>query len=315
MAERIAMDNEIILSIYVPVYNHQDYIVRALDGILMQKTKYRYDVWVGEDCSTDNTREILKAYEKEHPGKLNILYREHNMHSSEIRNTDELKTHCKGKYIICLEGDDFWTDENKLEKQIDFLENHPEYVAVAHNCTVVGRDSQPNGESYPECKDEEYTLEHFANNILPGQMTTVMFRNCYDKEIFDTSLVRTRLHIGDRCLYFSLITNGRIFCMQESMSAYRFVTEGGSSHAATYKYDYGKEKKYYLALIDYANRIKDDKALRCAEILFATGIISGIRRKGVSLSTGLGDLMHLKHKFTVIRAIFQKAFSGKARLK
>ena len=110
---------ELMLSIYVPVYNHEKYIVETLDSILMQKTEYRYEVLVGEDCSTDNTRQVLEAYEKTHPGKLTVFYRKRNMHKDEIRNSTDLRLRCRGKYIIGIEGDDFWTDPLKIQKQID----------------------------------------------------------------------------------------------------------------------------------------------------------------------------------------------------
>ena len=133
-------NEQVIVSVIVPVYNHEKYIAQTLDSILMQKTKYRYEVWIGEDASTDDTRAVLMEYEKKCPPDFHFLYREKNMHNSECRNDLDLRLRCKGKYLICLEGDDFWTDENKIEKQIDFLESHPEYIAVSHNCVVVGKD-------------------------------------------------------------------------------------------------------------------------------------------------------------------------------
>mgnify|MGYP004538349555 CR=1 FL=1 len=156
-----------MLSVYVPTYNHEKYITRALDSILMQKTEYSYEVLVGEDVSTDSTRAVLKEYEKAHPGKLTVFYREKNMNDMPIWNSLDLKMRARGKYMIALEGDDFWTDDRKLQKQIDFLESHPEYIAVAHNCVVVGADSEPNGEAYPECKDAEYTFAHFLSALCP----------------------------------------------------------------------------------------------------------------------------------------------------
>ena len=94
--------NQPILSIYVAVYNHEKYITQALDSILMQKTDYPYEVLVGEDCSTDNTRAVLKEYEAKHPGKFAIFYREHNMHRETPNNIQDLLMRCRGKYIIVI---------------------------------------------------------------------------------------------------------------------------------------------------------------------------------------------------------------------
>ena len=95
--------DDVILSIYVPTYNHEKYIARALDSILMQKTDYAYEVLVGEDASTDNTRAVLKEYEKKYPGRFQMYYREKNMHKQKVRNAGDLIRRCSGKYIIALE--------------------------------------------------------------------------------------------------------------------------------------------------------------------------------------------------------------------
>ena len=107
---KMDLSNDVILTVYVPTYNHENYITKALDSILMQKTKYNFEVLVGEDCSTDSTRAVLKDYESKHPGKFNIFYREKNMYGSSPNNALDLKLRSRGKYIICLEGDDFLTD-------------------------------------------------------------------------------------------------------------------------------------------------------------------------------------------------------------
>lgn len=299
---------DVMLSICVPVYNHERYIVQALDSILMQKTQYSYEVLVGEDCSTDNTRLVLKEYEKKHPNKFNILYRNKNMYSEEINNNLDLMLRSRGKYLVVLEGDDYWEDEYKIEKQISFLESHPEYIAVAHNCIVVDENSNEIDMIYPECKDNEYTLDHFCNDILPGQTATFMTKNYFVQHHFDISLVTTKLHIGDRPLYFSVASCGRIYCMQEKMSAYRFITNGGSSHAATYKPNYDQEKKYHLALINYANTIKNKSAIYCSEIVYAIMIYQFIKLHKLSIKIALKDLLKIRHKGIILKAMFQKIF-------
>ena len=271
---------EIIVSIYVPTYNHENYIVRALDSIRMQQTQYSFEVFVGEDCSTDNTRQVLKDWELANPDpRFTILYREVNMHGSACSNAMDLKKRCTGKYIICLEGDDFWTDPEKLEKQVSFLETHPEYYAVAHNCTVVGADSQPNGESYPECKDEEYTFRHFASDILPGQYATLLSRNYMTDAGLDNTLLNLQGGAGDRRIYFTLLCYGKIHCIQESMSAYRHITTFGTSFSATNRYNYDSLQRAELAFLEYAYKLGIPEAIDCAEMLYLRNIRHG-KRKG-----------------------------------
>lgn len=286
----------VTVSIYVPTFNHENYIVRALDSILMQKTRYSYEVFVGEDCSTDNTRQVLQAWEKAHPDeRFHFFYRETNLYNSDCINAQDLKLRCKGKYIICLEGDDFWTDENKLQTQVDFLENHPEFYAVAHNCTVVGADSTPNGEVYPECKDPEYTFRHFASDILPGQYTTLLSRNYMTDPNIDRSLLNIARGVNDRRVYFSLLCHGRIYCIQKPMTAYRHITAGGSSFSATHKYSYDAQEEYQRKYLEYAYRLGHKEAIRVAEYLYLRTIRHGLRKGTVDKAQAKAHMGNIRH--------------------
>ena len=288
--------DEITLSIYVPTYNHEKYIEQALDSIRMQKTQYLYEVLVGEDCSSDNTKAILQNYEKLYPGFVKVFYREHNMHKEEINNAADLKRRCKGKYIIALEGDDYWTDPYKIEKQIMFLEKHPEYLAVSHHCYVVNGDSQQMEERYCECEETEYTLQQYIRGILPGQLTTVMMRNYYKEEIFDTSFIQCNIEPGDKRIYFTLACNGKIYCMQEKMSAYRHITDKGSSYSANVKHNFERQKNWYLAQLEYAYKIQSTEGIRCAEYLYIKEILSGIKNKDISIRQALICMKLIKNK-------------------
>lgn len=296
-----------MLSIYVPVFNHENYVIRALDSILMQKTDFPFEVFVGEDCSTDNTRKLLKAWEQEHNDpRFHFFYREENMHRQNPNNAGDLKIRCKGKYLIGLEGDDFWTDPLKLQKQVDFLENHPDYYAVAHNCTVVGADSLPNGESYPECKEEEYTFSHYEEGILPGQLTTVLSRNYMLDQEIDRQLLTCRIGPGDRNNIFAILLRGRIFCIQESMSAYRHITQGGSSFSAGYRYSYKTDLAADGNRMQRAYLSGNKEAIRCTELKYLRCIRGGLRQKQQTVKGALGDLKPLKRKLaTACRLVFR----------
>lgn len=297
------------ISIYVATYNHEKYIERALDSILMQKTKYSFEILVGEDCSTDNTRQVLQAWEKRHPGAAQIFYREKNMHNDECTNALDLKRRCTGKYIIALEGDDFWTDPEKLEMQATFLETHPEYYAVAHNCEVVGKDSLPNGEAYPECKDEEYTLRHFASDILPGQLTTILARNYMLDENFDLSFQDNpalRKSPGDRRLYFAMASQGRIHCIQRKMSAYRHITSEGSSFSATHRYSYAREEMCLNAMMVFARKLNHAMAIKCAEMLYMRNIRYAIKTKQIRFKQAYKDWLHIQRKYRAIWLLIRR---------
>lgn len=295
------------LSIYVTVYNHEKYIARALDSILMQKTRYTMEVLVGEDASTDGTRAILQEYEQKYPGKFTMFYREKNMNDGPCSNSLDLRRRCRGKYLICLEGDDFWTDPDKLEKQITFLEEHPEYIAVAHNCVVVGEDSEPNGETYPECKDHEYTFRHFFQRIMPGQTATVLCRNYMILDGFDRSLIEQELTPGDQINYFSMLCYGKIYCMQEIMSAYRHITNHGTSYSATYTFDYEKERAWYGALADFAEKHCSREVIQNANYMQASVVYSAWRYHQLTLPGTIKAFWALHNRAACIRIGIQHA--------
>lgn len=289
------------LSIYVATYNHEKYIERALDSIFMQESKYTFEVLVGEDCSTDNTREVLKKYEKKHgeyiaSGQLKIYYRSYNMYNEEINNADDLKARCKGKYIIALEGDDYWIDNKKIEKQISFLDNHPEFIAVSHNCKVVDEHGNSIDEKYPECKQKEYSISHYMSNILPGQLTTLMYRNIYDNPKINCSLLHKRLSPGDKLIVLTLLCNGKIYCMQECMSAYRHVTTYGDSFSANYKYSFKESERWYKEVVLYLDDEVPSMA-RYGEILYIRCLMKGIKEKQCSIIEAVTRLKIVHHKF------------------
>lgn len=289
--------SQVDVSIYVPTFNHEAYIVQALDSIRMQKTQYTFEVFVGEDCSTDNTRAILKAWEKEHQDpRFHILYREQNMHKMPVGNGQDLKQRCTGRYIICLEGDDFWLDPLKIQKQVSFLDTHPEYIAVTHNCTVVGHDGKPNGEVYPECKDEEYTFSHYFSDILPGQLATLMSRNYQLDGSVDQTLINKRCGPGDRKVYFTLLCHGRVHCIQEPMTAYRHVTAFGSSFSANFTYDYDKEELQYRMYLEYAYDLGNETAIKYVEYLYLRTIRHALRTKKVDKSRAKADKKRIRHR-------------------
>lgn len=285
-----------MISVLVPTYNHEKYIAKALDSILMQKTRYSMEVLVGEDASTDNTRKILEEYEKTHPDKIKVFYRETNLYNAEISNGADLRLRSRGKYLIILEGDDFWTDENKLEEEVSFLESHPEYIAVSHNCVVVDENDEPTGEKYPECKDELYTLGHFLRGIMPGQLTTMLSRNFMTQEIFDNTILSRGLNPGDKIMFFALVSCGKYRCIQKTMSAYRHIRKGGSSYSANYKYDFEKDEKWYKTMLGFARTLNNEESEKCMEALYLGCLVHGLKEKQLSKKDYKEYKKNIKHK-------------------
>jgi len=287
--------SDIMVSVVIPTYNHERYIKKALDSVLMQKTQYTYEILVGEDKSTDNTRNVLEKYERDHPGKITVFYREHNLSCDKYENASDLRRRAKGKYLITLEGDDFWISDKKIEKQVSFLESNLEYIAVAHNCIVVGDDGEPLDETYPYCKNEEYSIKDYLNGIYPGQLATVMTRNFIKENFFDATIMERHLMPGDKLLYFALITNGKVKCLQENLTAYRHVREKGSSYSATYRYNFATDEHWYSELLSFAREQK--KGIEYAEALYIGCIIYGLKNKSISFGELKTYLVNVNHKF------------------
>ena len=117
-----------LVSVRCTAYNHEPYIAQALDGFLMQKTNFPFEVIVHDDASTDRTAEIIREYEARFPKIIKPIYETENQYSKRDGSLGRIMdAACKGKYIAFCEGDDYWTDENKLQMQVDFLEGNQEY--------------------------------------------------------------------------------------------------------------------------------------------------------------------------------------------
>lgn len=259
-----------VVSIVVTVYNHERYIERCLRGIAMQKCSFTYEVLIGEDCSPDGSREVLKRLQAELPDCFHFFYREHNMGDGGDGNSGDLLRRCTGKYLAICEGDDFWTYDGKLQEQVDFLEGHPDYVACFHHCTVVGENSEPNSEKYPDCLKEDYSFKEFFYCTMPGQTATFMARRePYEdaKRLFNEHRL-FRSYATDRRNAFILLTVGKVRVFQRAWSAYRHVSAGGTSYSSRVAIDedYARnEVQFGKTLVAYAEVLGSDEAVRAAK--------------------------------------------------
>ena len=128
------MNNEIVVSVYCLAYNHEEYITQTLEGFVNQKTNFKFEVFVHDDASTDNTKEIILSYAERYPDIIKPILQSENQYSKgiDIKNA-YIIPRMKGKYIAVCEGDDFWCNPHKLQKQVEFLDAHPDYSACVHN--------------------------------------------------------------------------------------------------------------------------------------------------------------------------------------
>ncbi|WP_129714874.1 glycosyltransferase [Pedobacter sp. SYP-B3415] len=163
------------VSICCLTYNHEPYIAQAIEGFLMQQTSFAFEILVGDDLSTDGTTQILRRYAEQHPEKIRLFAREQNLGA--VENHLRLIAEAKGRYIAMCDGDDFWTDPLKLQKQVGYLDTHPEAVICCHYTRVIdhhGKLVYVNADPVP--------FDFTYQNILMGEreetrMSTLMVRN------------------------------------------------------------------------------------------------------------------------------------------
>lgn len=248
------MENEnIMVSILCLAYNHEKYIRQCLDGFVMQKTNFKFEVIVHDDASTDNTANIIREYEEKYPEIIKPIYQKENQYSQGKKNI--LFPLTKGKYIAICEGDDFWTDDYKLQKQVDTLENNPNCKCCV--CTV--RDANEDGSmmdtTHPSTVFDSGVLhiEDFlklACKEYVFQTSSYLFlRSAYIEYIEHTPKYKKVSPVGDWpiLLYFSEI--GDIYYIKDEMSCYR-RNAIGSYTTSMISSTINKRKKYNKGLIN-----------------------------------------------------------------
>lgn len=218
------------IDIIMLAYNHGEYIEKAIKSILMQKTSYLFKIKIGEDCSTDTTRQIVMDYYERYPDKIELILWKKNV--GRKRNHMELAKKCKGKYIAYLEGDDYWTDPLKLEKQITFLEKHKEYIGTVHNVRCVDREGKllhRDFSLYPICEEHIYGKEQAEKFEMAGQTASLLFRNIW-KDWTQERLESLFLCEGNNDVKINMLLGmiGDVYCFKDIMADHRRVFHGDS---------------------------------------------------------------------------------------
>lgn len=219
---------EIMVTVKMLAYNHEKYIAQAIESILSQKTEYRYELLIGEDCSTDSTGEIVDAYARKHPNIIRVIHHKKNVGCT--KNAYSLDVHARGRYVAGCEGDDFWCDDTRIQKDVDFLETHPEYVGVCHRCRVVDENGTaieentlPSRTVFWRFDKEVYTLADYERWELPGHSMAKTARNLFRQCKGDYSIVyKASRRVSDRTHLLMEVAEGDIYCMPDVVGCYRY---------------------------------------------------------------------------------------------
>lgn len=221
--------NDVILTAYCLAYNHEKYIKKTLEGFVNQQTSYKYRVIVHDDASTDGTASIIKDYAEKYPDIIVPFLQKENQYSKHLDIFDYfIKPLLEGKYVAICEGDDYWCDPNKLQRQIDFLENNPDFSACVHNTEKIKEDGSSTGMFYnSSTKDREISTDEIIKRGSSFiHLNSIVCRREYRENKPEEFYIP---RAGDYTLLIYLATVGKIWYMADIMSKYRMMSEGSWS--------------------------------------------------------------------------------------
>lgn len=213
-----------LVSVHMIVYNHQNYIEDSINGVLMQQTDFDFELVISNDCSIDASDSLIRNLINNHPKSNRIKYFNHQENLGILSNFIFTLRQCKGKYVAVCEGDDYWTDELKLKKQVDLIENDDQISMVITNREVIREDLSNYTELYE--KEHNKSIFHTSDVIkgfVPG-MQTVLFRNY--NSICDFFYFNSEITYVDRYLAYLCSLFGKIQLIQDVTAVYRKTGEG-----------------------------------------------------------------------------------------
>ncbi|MBP5411990.1 MAG: glycosyltransferase family 2 protein [Bacteroidales bacterium] len=245
------MEQPLMVSIRCLAYNHEAYIRQCLDGFVMQQTNFRFEAIVHDDASTDHTAEIIREYAAKYPDIIKPIYETENQYSKQDGSLRRIMNDaCKGKYIAMCEGDDYWTDPLKLQKQVDFLEEHESYVMCAHNSIVKDEST-----GFMRCFNNWLTEDTFGyseiiskNWFLPTQ--SLLFR----RDVYERNITNRHFYNGDYYTQLCLTREGGlVHYSNECMGVYR-AGVGISMNDTIYK-----NNLRLIELLKYMSALSNEK--------------------------------------------------------
>lgn len=231
------------LSVNIITFNHAEFIAKALDSVLMQRVSFDYEIIVGDDCSTDGTRDIIQAYHQRFPHKIKPVL--HPTNIGMMRNFTQTLELCTGGYAAILEGDDYWTDSNKLQLQAEYLDNHPDCALCHHRVEHI---ASPSGRKIREFPPRRYrTVQANGRDLAMYnyiQTCSVMFRR---KWLPPLDVQFHELKLGDWPIFALLSQRGTIGYLDQTMAHYRVHSSNSwNKRPADYKLRAMEQMAWYL---------------------------------------------------------------------
>lgn len=263
------MSTKPLISIICNTYNQEKYISDALDSFLMQDVNVPFEILVHDDASTDRTADIIREYEKKYPDIIKPIYQSVNQYSQNISITAKIQIpRAKGKYIAFCEGDDYWTDPNKLQLQYNFMEENQDYSACCHAYSMVDKDRNLIEERYDFPENCSVPMKRLiGNQLLLPHFATLLVRNECLKN-FDGKFLG--MNCSDMILRIYCALQGDIYYINKNMSSYRRFTEGSYTvNMNSDKYSFGERMKRTVSFLnrlnEYTNGTYNMDILNCID--------------------------------------------------
>lgn len=286
-------DSGLKVTIQCTVYNHEPFLRQCLDGFVMQKTDFRFEAIVHDDASTDGSAAIIREYAEKYPEIIKPIFEKENLYSKRdgsLRRVMYANTH--GKYVAICEGDDYWTDPYKLQKQVDFLESHPDYVMCSHRW----REYMQTEDAFSEIAEfPESGVEYDLNTLVHGKwffqpLTVVYRRDALDLDRF------TYKYAIDVVLFYELLKQGKGYCLPDVMAVYRIHSGGVWSKIALDR----QRKMEFDIRLDIYDREKSDEAATFILSEFARNIGRRWMLKHIGMMCGVSRILsrHFGVQFT-----------------
>ena len=272
------MEYNYLVSIICPSFNHEKYIERSLQGFVIQKTSFLFEIIVHDDASNDNSASIIRTYESKYPKLFNAIFQSENKHNQgEHIWFDLMFPKVKGKYIALCEGDDYWTDPYKLQKQVDFLEANPDYGLVHTDCdffyegsNILVKDKDNSDGFYQPSGD---ILEYLLRQNCIKTLTVCFRKSLFDKIVDLNEHQQNNWLMGDYPMWLEFAFHSKIKYFPESTAVYRIRQNSASrSQDAGYNFKFLRSaydiRIFMIKKFNLAPEILKEYTLRYADILF-----------------------------------------------
>lgn len=260
------MNNKnILVSIICNVFNHENYLEQTLDGFVMQKTDFAFEILIHDDCSSDNSKEIIERYAAKYPELFKPIYQSENQYSKGINITQKFQyPRAEGKYIALCEGDDCWIDELKLQKQIGYMESHPDCTFCFSNGLVHNCQNGSEQKFIPYTKnDEAFIKEDGVYNV--GELAKLSFLPTCSFIFHKENLKKlpeafyTRVFCGDRKVTLFFTSLGYAYCLNDCTCKYNYAVPNSALTRFRTKKELVKIEKSFIFIHNAVNDFTSGK--------------------------------------------------------